>query len=82
MTVVKVQNPEITQAGMLYAFSYGLVRHTIDQAQSPEEARKELSKVPWDALPGLDDYSRESANAIATRAFADAVAGHPQSPLH
>lgn len=82
MIVVKIQNPDMTTAGMLYALNYGMVRYFLDQGQSPESAREELSKVPWDTLPGLDDYDRESANAVATRAFADAVAGRPQAPLH
>jgi hypothetical protein len=81
-TVVKLQNPNTTPSEMLYAFSYGFVRYFIDQGMSPEAAREDLSKVPWDTLPGLGDYDRETANAVAMRAFADALAGQPQTPLH
>jgi hypothetical protein len=59
-----------------------MIRHAIDEGQSPEETRVQLSQVPWDTLPGMDEYERETINAIAKRAFADAVAGRPQSPLH
>ena len=81
MTVVKIQQPDMSLSAMLYVINYGMVRYFLDQGQSPEAAREELSKVPWDFLPGMNDYDRETTNAIAMRAFADAVAGRPQSPL-
>lgn len=82
MIVIKIQQPDVSKAAMLYSLNYGMARHFIDQGLSSEGAFLELSKVPWDTLPGLDDYDRESANAVASRAVADAVAGRPQAPIH
>ena len=82
MTVEKLQRPDLGLPEMLYSINYGLVRYFLDQGHSPDAAREELTRVPWDFLPGMSDYSRETANAIAVRAFGDAVEGRPRSPLH
>jgi hypothetical protein len=82
MIVVKQQNPNMSESEMLYAVNYGLVRHWLGEGHSAEMVREELAKVPWDTLPGMDIYNRETINAVSMRAFADAVAGRPQSPLH
>lgn len=82
MSVVKLQNPNMSGSEMLYAVNYGLVRHWLAEGHSAERVRGELAKVPWDTLPGIGDYDRETVNAISMRAFADAVVGRPQRPLH
>jgi hypothetical protein len=82
LIVIKLQNPDVSKPELLYAVNYGMARHFLDNGLSPESARQQLSSVPWDTLPGLDAYDRESANAIAVRAVEDAVAGRPQAPLH
>src|SRR4051794_39735650 len=52
MTVNKLQHPDMTLPQMLYAVNYGLARHAIDAGQAPEAVLAELSRVPWDTLPG------------------------------
>jgi hypothetical protein len=82
MVVVKQQNPDMGQSEMLYAVTYGLVRHWLGIGRSADMVCEELAQVPWDTLPGMNDYDRETVNAVSSRAFADAVAGRPQMPLH
>lgn len=78
--VSKMQNPEIGMAQLSYAVSYGLASNALAQGQSPESVKADLSTVPWDTLPGMDDYDRETANAIASRAVTDALEGKLRSP--
>jgi hypothetical protein len=80
--VTRIQAPDTSWPRMNYIVFYRRARHFLGRGVAPETIVAGISLVPWDALQGMGDYERETANTTAGRATADAIAGTPRPPLH